>query len=340
MHKIEIRITAVIVGILFLFFFASCAPKSAAPDTDGVGTTAKTEVNTEIDTENENNGGAKLIPIIIDTEFKNGFICSGAAHEDGIVGELNSPAGTGSPNWKCCQWACKYDITQGVYTADETGYSYTTESQKVAVSWKEGEPLLILELKASKEYDMPRVYGQAWPHLLIEQQDLAARCPKLDKVESLNLILETRVAYCGQHMEKADPSLHAAQISLFFTVQSNETGDMYWFGVPIYDNRQKFLAEFMAEDGGKEDASHKFIFTVSQKRLTAVSPHEFTKLRYEADLMPHIKRGLEQAHKAGYLNSDNLASYTLTTCNMGYELPGIFDSAFELYEFALNAVLY
>ena len=279
----------------------------------------------------------KILPIIADTEFKNGFICSGAAHEDGIVGELKSPVAEGcAPDWICYQWACKNNIVKGEYAADENGYSYITESQKVAVSWKEGDPIIMLELKTSKEYDTPRVYGQPWPHLLIGQ-GFTGRCPTLEKLERLDLIFDTRIVYCDSHMEKADPALHAAQAQLFFTVSAPH--DMYWFGVPVYDIREEFVAEFEAEDGGKADASHKYIYTVSQREFTEVSSHTFKRLKYEADLLPYIKMGLGKAHKSGYLNSNNPADYTLTSCNIGYEMPGIYDSAFELYNFALDAVV-
>lgn len=322
---------------LALIFLASCAggePGQAAPEPE---TGAPPE---NPDGENaEPAEPVKFIEVIADPEFKNGFICGGATHEDGIIGELTSPVSAGAPSWKIAQWACRYDISKGAYAADGGGYSYITESQKVAVSWREGEPLLTLELKASKEYDAPRISWQPWPHLLIEQTDLAARCPDLDKLERLDLILDTRIAYCDSYMDNADPGLHAAQVTLFFTVQSSGTGDMYWFGVPIFDNRQRLLPEYMAEDSGKDDASHKFIYTVAQKEFTRTSAREFTRLRYEADLLPYIKKGLERAYKAGYLNSNDIADYTLTTCNLGYELPGTYDSAFELYSFTLGAVL-
>ena len=324
-----------------LIFFVSCSHSGGGDKTDRAAAD-ETDMSSGTAAEPaELTGDTNIISIIADAEFKNGFICGGAAHEDGIVGELVSPVSTGDrPSWKIAQWACKYDITKGEHIADDGGYSYVTESQKVAVSWRESAPLLTLELKASEEYDSPRTAGQAWPHLLIEQTGLSDRCPKLDKVENLNLILETRVLYCeSYHTDKADPGLHAAQITLFFTVQSNETNDMYWFGVPVFDNRKKLVPEYMAEDGGKEDASHKFIYTVAQKEFTRMSARDFTKIRYEEDLLPYIKKGLDHAYKAGYLNSDNLADYTLTTCNLGYEMPGIYDSAFEIYQFTLDAVL-
>ena len=335
----------IVIICLAAILFASCSDKlnnkaeneTGSADSDSIGV-EETVINTE-NTQNTSEENMKMIAIIADTEFKNGFICGGATHADGIVGELKSPVSSGSPSWKIAQWACKNDISKGEHTENADGYSYSTESQKVAVSWKQDAPLLTLELKASKEYDAPRISGQAWPHLLIEQTDLSDRCPKLDKIENLNLAFEIRVLYCDSHMDNPDPGLHAAQITLFFTVQSSDTNDMYWFGVPVFDNRNKLVPEYMAEDGGKEDASHKFIYTAAQKSFTKISAWDFTKLTYNTDLLPYIKRGLDRAYKEGYLNSRNLADYTLTTCNLGYEMPGTYDSAFELYRFTLDAVL-
>ena len=284
--------------------------------------------------------GGETVQVIADPEFREGFACSTAESSLDIVGEVASPAAAeGAPRWKLDQWACKNEISGGDYTADAGGYACVTDSQRVAVSWRGGGPLLTLELKASREYDAPREEGQPWPHLLIEQRDLAARCPKLDRLKKLRLRFAAQIAYCDSHMEQADPGLHAAQVTLFFSVQSVETHDMFWFGVPVFDTRALLVPAHMAQDGGKPDAGENFIYTPAQVEFTRRSAHSGRLLAYDADLLPYIIKGLERAYAEGYLNSSRLGDYTLTTCNLGYEMPGTYDSAFELYRFTLDAVL-
>jgi len=317
------------IMLLPLLLFASCAGKTGETE----DTTAATD---DITDELEEDG---VIQILADPLFKNGFICGGAAHEDGIIGTLVSPAATGDPQWKIAQWACKNDISQLAAGSDGGGYAYYSDSQTVAVSWLEGPPLLMMELKASREYDAPRQWGEPWPHLLIEQTDLAARCPKFDQVEQLNLILDVQLTYCTEMMDEPDPGLHAAQLQLFFTVQSYDTGDCFWFGIPMFDNRTEIVPEYKAQDVGKDDASGLYIYTVAQTEFTDKSFHSFERIRYEIDLLPFVRRGIRDAYVAGYLNSRRLSDFQFTTCNLGYEMPGIYDSAFGLYEFSVTAVM-
>jgi len=277
------------------------------------------------------------VAIYSDILFKNGFICSGASHEDGIVGGLASPAAKREPEWKLCQWACNSDICKGRYACADAGFSYETDSQLVAVSWEAGKPLLTLGLYASREYDAPRVFGQAWPHLLIEQTDLAKRCPPLGQLASLELDFAFRVPWFRCMMPNPKDSLHAAQINLFFTVSSVKTGDMFWFGVPVFDSRCRSLELFQAEDAGKDDASHKYIYTAAQRDFTQLSAHDGGIIDYRKDLLPLIGQGLLASVKAGYLASGDLGEYILTTSNLGFEMPGTFDASFEVYRLGLEA---
>ncbi|MHC1694190.1 MAG: hypothetical protein AB9835_02705 [Eubacteriales bacterium] len=287
-----------------------------------------TQIQTTINQE------SKTVDIIKDITFKTGFTCNGKEHADGVVGTLDSGAGQ-SPEWTLAQWACKYNIADGERTADDNGYMYTTPTQKVKISWKEGDPAITLELKASGEYTALRKDGEPWPHLLIEQTTLSQRCPTLDKLESLRLELSTRISYFTEVL-KGEPGLHAAQVNLYFTVQNPTSGDMYWFGVPVFDNRTKILPEYMAQDLGKADASQKFIYTVAQKEFTRKTAQKLERLDYDKDILPYIKSGLTEAKNRGYLPSDSPADYTLTTCNLGYEMPGVFDSELEIYKLALT----
>lgn len=280
-----------------------------------------------------------MIELIADNGFKNGFICGGAYPELGIVGELKSPATDGSePSWLISQWACKNDISMGLYTYSDDGYCYVNASQRVEVSWRPNTPLVTVELKASEEYEAPRKAREIWYHLLVEQQGIDQRCPTLDKVSALNLEFDSRIAYCKTMMEHPDPSIHAAQVSLFFTVVSKSTNDMYWFGVPVFDVRDRFVPEYGAEDNGMDVASHKYIYIVAQKEFTNISAHEYKLLQYRTDLLPYIKHGMSEAVSKGYLSTGDLANYTLTSMNLGYEMPGTYDSAYEIYRLSLKAI--
>ena len=59
----------------------------------------------------------------------------------------------------------------------------------------------------------------------------------------------------------------------------------------------------------------------------------------DADLLPYIKAGLEEAVKRGYLASSNLGDYGIMAINMGWELPGTFDASMQIRDLGILAVL-
>lgn len=280
------------------------------------------------------------VQIFDDTTFQTGFIVKGKEHEDGNVGKLfPSQSKIAHPAWYMAQWACNHNIVNGKKTQLADGYIYETDSQRVEVSTNPSKPNITLELKASKEYTAPRISGQEWPHLLIEQENLQTKCPTLDKVKALDFTISAKIAYCTCKMSNPNPDLHAAQVNMFFTVQNLLTGDMYWFGIPFYDNRYEIQPEYMAVDGGKSDASNKFIYIAAQKEFTDKSLNNGDWVQYSKDIYPFIIKGLQEAKKQGYLENDNPKEYTLTTMNLGWEMPGTYDGSLEIKNLSLNATV-
>jgi hypothetical protein len=204
---------------------------------------------------------------------------------------------------------------------------------------------LILEIKGSVEYGAKaRQYGQSWPHLLVEQQ--VRKTYPLDELAKLHLSLGIRLLYSENRMmrEAYSPELHTAQFQMFLVVrnvneQSKDCGNYYWFGVPFYDSRYDSPPSHKAKDGGKADATGKFIYTVAGECVNAehLKEHEWAEI--DADLLPYIKAGLEEAVKRGYLASSNLGDYGITGINMGWELPGTFDASMQIRDLGILAVL-
>ena len=278
------------------------------------------------------------IQLFSDTNFKNGFLVHGPRHEDGYIGSI-LPKKDSVPEWRIAQWASRHEISSGKIRSDETGYEARTETQLVRVDYNDRGSILCLGLDASGEYDAPRKAGEAWPHLLIEQTTIGDRCPTLDKVKSLNLRLSSRILHCKSFMDSPDPSLHCAQTTLFFTVSDAVHNDMWWFGIPIFDNREIVRAEYMALDLGKSDCTGKFIYTAAQTEFTDKSFHSFGEwIDYDRDLLPLIERGIHEAKRRGYTKSDSLSDFRLTTMNLGWEITGTYSSAMEISGLSLECV--
>jgi hypothetical protein len=122
---------------------------------------------------------------------------------------------------------------------------------------------------------------------------------------------------------------------MFFIIKniiatSEDRGGYYWFGVPFYDSRYDVPPAYMARDAGKDDATGKFIYTLDGKVTGATSLKEGRWTTLRVDLLPHIKDGLQEAVKRGYLQSSDPAEYAVANMNLGWEMPGTFDAAIQV----------
>ena len=138
------------------------------------------------------------------------------------------------------------------------------------------------------------------------------------------------------------PLLHAAQFQIFFSVQnlnlkSAGYGQYLWFGVPLYDDRERIPKAYQAKDAGKEDATGMFIYTVAGREFTTRSLHDREWVTIDKDLLPLMRDGLKAAWQSGFLkDSQSLADYRITGMNLGWEVPGIVDVEMQLRDLSLK----
>ena len=138
------------------------------------------------------------------------------------------------------------------------------------------------------------------------------------------------------------PQLHAAQNQIYFTLQNRNPksagyGQLLWFGVPIYDDRERIPKSYQAKDAGKEDASGMFIYLVDGREFTARSLHDKEWVTIDNDLLPLMCTGLQAAWKSGFLkDSRSLADYQITGMNLGWEVPGSFNVEMQVRDLSLK----
>jgi hypothetical protein len=203
---------------------------------------------------------------------------------------------------------------------------------------------LTLEIRGSAEYGTKaRQLGESWPHLLVEQD--AVRLRALDELDEVRLRIRVRLLYSQNRMlaTEYNPNLHAAQFQMFFIVKnirpgSAERGNYYWFGVPFYDSRHDMPPAYLAADAGKKDATGKFIYTVAGAALGEASLKTGQWVALDVDLLPHIRNGLQEAGKRGYLKSPDPHDYAVANMNLGWEIPGTFDAAVQVQDLEISAV--
>jgi hypothetical protein len=283
---------------------------------------------------------ADTVALFADLQFMRGFLLS---YPDSSMGHsveavLHLDDVDNVPVWRLCQWGTKHSLAGAPCVRSGHGdFCYENPAKTVIV----GEPNspnrdLVLELRGKLEYGANvRGPGDNWPHLLIEQD--AIHLFPLDRLDRIQFDASLRLLYCTNHMteDQSDPGLHAAQFQMFFIIKninatSEDRGGYYWFGVPFYDSRYDVPPAYMARDAGKDDATGKFIYTLDGKVTGATSLKEGRWTTLRVDLLPHIKDGLQEAVKRGYLQSSDPAEYAVANMNLGWEMPGTFDAAIQV----------
>ena len=140
---------------------------------------------------------------------------------------------------------------------------------------------------------------------------------------------------------RADPGLHAAQFQLFFIVKEvapGGSGDFLWFGVPFFDSRQEYPAPHRARDGGKDDATGKFIYTIDGRGVLSKPLGQGERVAIRKDLLPSIRNALAYAVEHGFLERGDPERYAVVNMNLGWEMPGAYDAAVEIRGLAITAV--
>jgi len=274
--------------------------------------------------------------LIQDREFRRGFILWEPKPGRHVrYGEFKG-FDASPPVWGLSQWSSKFPL-------DPAGATHRREllvssnAAKTVVLTKDS--ILTLAANSAVEYGpRARTAKDPWVHLLVEQEfDAPAR---LAGLSAARLHVEARLVR-SRNLHQGDyaPGTHAAQFQIFFTVQNRNRaskgyGDLLWFGVPIYDNRDRFPAEFKAQDFG---GTAKFIFTPGGRTFTSASAHDGQWITIDKDLLPMMRSALETAWSRGFLrDSKDAADYAIGGMNMGWELPGTFDVEMQVRRLSLK----
>ena len=302
----------------------------------------------------------ELLP---DPTFAQWFSIRGLGLPDddgGVKGIFRSSAEkTGKPEWSLAQWASKQSLADPAFTRQtqlaKNRFQIANPSKRVVVDSRHGE--IELGLFASACYDRPRQKNEPWPHLLASAALTDTRYPsdicRVDQMKRLDVVLECRLTEFADKNPGADPDLHAAQFQLFLYVQNltqgdDGFGDMLWFGIPVFDSRGPVKQESYQRDGGKPDASGKFIYSLPSKecqregqtffkegRIVADKDARWTAVRINA--APWIAYAFKLARKNGYLLNTELKDLYVSGLNFGWEMPGTYDAAMQVRGFSLLA---
>ncbi len=279
-----------------------------------------------------------------DLQLKHGFRLSAvrSSFSPNEVKNILATDYTKTPLWRLAQWGTRFSLESAEQQVLPDGTRILEnegKTMKILPGGLAGEGVY-LGVNGGAEYgDRLRQYGEAWPHLLIEQK-MEAR--SFAEFTAVPFAVEFRVEKCDAASAKPmDNSLHTAHITAFWTVHnvnknSKNHRDMIWFGVPLYDVRYPNPQGHQALDVGQEDATGKFICTIPGNRLFD-EPIAIGKwYTLSCDLVPLIKEALASSKAKGYLTETSYADLAATSFNLGWEVPGTYDCAITLRNLSLT----
>jgi hypothetical protein len=286
------------------------------------------------------------VSLLKDTHFQKGFILSASSTaqvplEIGWLAPSATCAETpeNRPEWRLAQWGTNHLLVPGRWTG-------TAMNPAKTLCWQapEGEPgRLLLEVQANVETGgQPRKSGEAWPHLLIEQNFV----PSLEVVEWATLEFHLRfkvidaIARTGEGND-LDPGLHTAQATAYWMLEgpSPEQGgetDKLWFGIPLFDARYPIPPGNQAPDQGQPEASGIFIYVAEGARFFQTPTGDKEWHEVGADILPLLREAVTAAHSNGFWKKGEIEGSRLTSFNLGWEVPGPYKASLEISELAFE----
>ena len=299
---------------------------------------------------------AEAVDLVADPGFRQGFYVK---NRDGKEQVLRWDAAarrdrSQPPVWHTAQHASKSCFADAAFcTFRKNGLTFHDDFQTLIVHPEDSDADIILGVNAMKEYGgVWRQPGDPWPHLYV-QQDISlprisagSTAPSVADLERLDLNISVRLLHDHQHRGPGfNPGVHAAQFQLFLTVQNLNTkskgfGDYYWFGVSLYDNRLEVTQLLAMQDvsQARKKGTEKFIYDVGLTPFTSEVVARGNWVAVRGDLLPHIRAGLEECWKRGFLPaSKDPADYRIGGIFLGWEIPGLNDAAVAVKNLSLIA---
>lgn len=292
-------------------------------------------------------GGDEMMEILKDVKFEKGFgaMDISSANGYGVKRELLIDESKPGRDWLLAQWGTKHSFEHDMIrkeSSDDKGNKIVKffNDAKEVIAYP-GEGKVKLNAYASREYVVPRVSGEDWIHLLLEQVFTDSQRVPFAKMNKLEMSLKFTVNKCENKMseEEYNPSIHAGQISWFITVENPESKeltpegrpDYMWFGLPIYDNRSDGM-----EGGHQMDwGTMKLIYSVGKAQSLGEIVKIGSTYNLKYDILPQVKIAFDIAQKNGSLPGAEFEKMVIGSMNLGWELPGTFDAEFTIEDISI-----
>lgn len=288
--------------------------------------------------------------LFADPFLKNGI--SVLKPDGSVAGTIAGTSATGDPYWVFPQWGSKYDIydyAERNYFNGGDAFTYVSKGKLVDGAVLPGKILSVdsttgsiyMELNAEAEYDYPRKDGESWPHTLFSQDfgpdsELVHICDLEDLVMNMSYKI-TKFEDCMGG--SANNNMHCAQLVWYITLQNRtpghkDYGKYVWFGITLWDNRisGKASGGYAAEDAGKEDATHAFIYQPASSFVfeNGKCPVVNEQKLLDFHLLDAAKSAFNTAKERGYLGDTAWEDLYIGGMNFGWEVTGTYNVAVQI----------
>jgi hypothetical protein len=282
--------------------------------------------------------------------FNDPFIKNGVQvlHPDGSeAGTISGTNSEGDACWVFPQWGSKYDIynyADRSYFNGGKAFTYVSDGKLIDGKKIPGKVLTIdssvgsiyMELNAQAEYDAPRKDGESWPHTLLSQ-DFGDNLVHVSELADLVMNMSYQITKFEDCMgSTANENKHCAQLVWYITIQNRtkghpDYGKYVWFGITLWDNRisGEAFGGYAAEDGGKADATHAFIYQPSSAlvhsngKCPVVDEYRVVDFHVLEAAMEAFKTAKER----GYLGDTEWEDLYIGGMNFGFEVTGTYNVA-------------
>ncbi|MCL5028321.1 MAG: hypothetical protein M1480_04800 [Bacteroidetes bacterium] len=283
------------------------------------------------------------VDLIADKYFSGGIGLEYVDHSKGVVDTLY-PFGKSNLNykWKLAQWFSKFNLegAQPTYYGDSV--TFANKGKRITFINNNGGSQVDMEIFGSNEFLSARKTGEAWPHLLLEQN--FRRPININKIKSMKFNLNTKLLYCENKMDAAtyNPKLQTAHFHVTFIIQnlnksSRDYEDYLWFQLQIYDYRYKDIPQYEAKDKGKKDATGKFIYSLASNRLYKGNMQSKKWINVSSNLLPFFIDAIKDSQAKGYLKGSSFNDMDITNIIIGWEVSGTFDCGISFKNLGLTA---
>lgn len=299
---------------------------------------------------------ANYVQYIRDNKFEKGFRCEAASAfniethyipEDRYPFAVDltypEPGQKNSALWAVAQHGDVYSLNDhyhkvnGAYppaTATDDGWYYFRDESK-CLGANPTKGACYLELNTSKEYPRDRVPGDAWCHILLSQ-GFTETC-NIREVDEIILTMDLTQKKWEDHMYgPANSGVHACQFLMYIVCKSYNSYDAtgyFWFGIPFFDNRYPHgLNESSMLDQGT--GKNMYGMPSGDYITTPFAPGVTNNINI--DLLPYFTRGLALCQGDGFFTHSTVEDLYFSDMNIGFEIPGTYDCAFEMSNFTLT----